>query len=235
MKIGAVTLGFNDEKIIGGTIRNLKPFVDKHVVVISEKPYFGNETYIPDKTQEIAEDLGCQVVVGNFPLDHFQRNVGNVMCSDCDWIFTFDSDELMESSEIQRFIKQMEKTDAPAFVCDPAIYWKTTEYRLNLPPGYQPVIATRGNVRFSYIRNISSGFTVTDCLMHHVSWCAPKDIYKKVTTYAHATDFDGKKWYEEHYKNWKPGDKVVMTGGEICDAIYNPLPKELQDYLDATV
>lgn len=230
MKFAAVTLAYNDEGVISGTLKCLKPFVDKHIVLISERPYFG-ESQPPDKTEEICLDLGAEVIKGFWPLDHYQRTLGNKLCSDYDWVFTFDSDEMMEAHEVERFIKQMEKTDARAFVCDPDIYWKTTDYRLSIGSNYQPVIATKPSVGFTYIRNIDSPFQVTDCLMHHLSWCHPKDIYKKVTTYAHATDFDGKKWFKDNYEGWKFGQKAVLTDGSAYDVIEKPLPEELQRYL----
>lgn len=230
MKFAAVTPSYNDEDVISGTIKCLKPFVDKHIVLISERPYFG-ESAPPDRTEEICNDLGAEVIKGYWPLDHHQRNLGIKLCSDVDWIFTFDSDEMMEASEIEKFIKVMEKTDAKAFVCDPVIYWNTPDYRLVIGSGFQPVIAVRPNVGFAYIRNIDSPFQVTDCVMHHLSWSAPKDIYKKVTNYAHATDFDGKKWYRDHYKDWKFGQKAVLSDGLEYDVVYNPLPDELRKHL----
>jgi hypothetical protein len=67
--------------------------------------------------------------------------------------------------------------------------------------------------------------------MHHLSWAYPKDIHRCVLTYAHASDFDGEKWYQEHYKNWKEGDKAVDPHGGSWDVIYHPLPQELRGYL----
>ena len=230
MKLAAVTPVYNEEHLIRGCINSLKPFVDRHVVLVSEAPYFG-ESFPPDRTAEVSEELGADVIKGNWSLDHHQRNIGLALCSDCDWVLTFDSDEMMEASELEKFIHCLETTNAQAIVCDPVIYWKTTDYRLHTISGFQPIIAVRPDVRFWHIRNVTSSFQVSDCIMHHLSWCAPKDIYKKVTTYAHAKEIDGKKWYREHYENWKLGDKVILTNGEQFDAIYNPLPGELRNLL----
>ena len=72
MKLGAVTLAYNDEGTIAGTIKCLAPFVDEHVVLISEKPYFG-EQLPPDKTEEICESLH-EEVGAEFKLECPNRN-----------------------------------------------------------------------------------------------------------------------------------------------------------------
>lgn len=228
-KFGAVTLCYNDEGTIAGTIKCLAPFVDKHVVLISEKPYFG-ETSKPDRSEEICLDLGCDVVKGFWELDHFQRNLGNQMCSDCDWVFTFDSDEMMQHGEIERMIRFTEKCPVNAIGVRPEIYWHDIDHVLVPKPEYEPIVMLKPSVKFWLIRNIDCSYLRSSVDMHHLSWAYPKDIYKKVTNYAHASDFDGAKWYKEHYVNWKEGDKAVMPF-LTCDVIRKPLPQELRDYL----
>lgn len=229
MKIGAVTLAYNDEGTIAGTIKCLQPFVDQHVVLISEKPYFG-EAAEPDRTEEICEDLDVSVVKGVWELDHFQRNVGNRILSHCDWVLGFDSDEMMTRKELETFINFLETTDAQAVSIQPIVYWHDTNYILDPIPEYTPIIAMRPNVRFTHIRNIDVPHVKYNGDMHHLSWCSPKDIYKKVTNYAHATDFDGKAWYNQHYKTWKPNQPAVLPD-KIYQVIKKPLPKELNEYL----
>ena len=230
MKIGAVTLCYNDEATIGATIKCLKPFVDKHVVLISERPYFG-EPSPPDRSEEICEDLGVEIIKGMWPLDHFQRTLGNKICSDCDWVLGFDSDELITAEDFGRLKEFLKTTDARAVSICPEVYWKTTDYILRPKSTYDPIMAMRPDVEFVYIRNINCPYVQWGGNVHHLSWCAPKDIYKKVTNYAHATDFDGAKWYEEFYTKWVPGEDVVMPDGSRFGTKYSPLPEELKKYL----
>ncbi len=230
MKFGAVTLAYNDEGTIAGTIKCLEPFVDKHVVLISEKPYFGEQSP-PDRTEEICDDLGCEIVKGNWHLDHDQRTLGNQLCSDCDWVFTFDSDEMMEARQIERLIRFTEKCPVPAIGVTPEIYWHDIDHVLSPKPEYQPIIMMKPSVKVVYIRNIDSPYVHSTVDMHHLSWAAPKDIYKKVTNYAHATDFDGKKWYKENYENWTPDMKTANLPTGSFEVKESPLPKELRDYL----
>lgn len=229
LRLAANTLAYNDEGIIAGTLRCLAPYVERHIVLISEEPYFG-EPSPPDNTEAIANALGAQVVKGTWPLDHHQRNVGVQLCQDVDWIITFDSDEMMTRDELDAFIKFLGETPMPAVAVKPEVYWKTTDFRLRPKPDYTPILAVRPEVAFTYIRNINSPYALWEGDMHHVSWCAPKDIYKKVIHYAHATDFNGHSWYHEKYVPWKEGETAKLPTGEFT-VIKKPLPEELQAHL----
>jgi glycosyltransferase involved in cell wall biosynthesis len=231
VRFDAVTLAYNDEGTIAGTIKCLKPFVDRHVVLISETPYFGKPEP-PDGTEEICLDLGCEVIKGHWALDNFQRNLGNQMCKDSDWVFTFDSDEMMEARQIERLIRFSEKCPAPAIGVTPEVYWYDIDHVLRPKPEYQPMIMMRPSVRFSYIRNITSPFVISSVDMHHLSWCSPKDIYKKVMHYAHATDFDGDAWYRANYISWDTTSKIAKLPTGIFGVDCKPLPDELRGHLE---
>ncbi len=229
MRFGAVTLAYNDEGVIAGTLKCLAPFVDRHLVLISEKPYFG-EPSPPDRTEEIADSLGAEIIKGTWSLDNFQRTLGNSLLNDCDWVFTFDSDEMMTQDELKKLILFLQNLEIPAVAVQPEVYWKTTDYRLRPIPAYTPIIATRPTVRFTHIRNIDSPYVLWKGEMHHLSWCAPKDIHKKVTAYAHAPEFDGEAWHREKYLGWEEGQPVELPDS-IFEAVRNPLPEELKQYL----
>lgn len=231
MRIGAVTLAYNDQDIISGTINSLKPFVDKHIVLISEMPYFGDARN-PDGTEQLCMDLGVDIVKGNWELDHYQRNIGNIMCGDCDWVLGFDSDEMMTKDQMEKFLSFLGGTQARAICNRPEVYWKSTKYVLRPIPDYAPVIAMRPDVRFTYIRNVDSPFVIyEEDRMHHLSWCSPKDIKKKVECYAHAPDYDWIEWYNNYYTKWdfSTDASVVFPSGEPYKAIYQPLPDELKN------
>lgn len=235
IKLNSVTLALNDEDTIAGTINCLKPFVDRHLVLISEKSYYG-DVLDNGETEKVCDKLGVETIKGFWKLDHFQRSLGNQMVSDCDWVMTLDSDEMIDSDNMKKLIKLME--DAPSDVyaigVRPEVYFKTTDYVLRPIPDYIPIIATRPFVRFPYIRNIDHPFKlVDDIIMHHVSWASPKDVYKKVTCYAHATDFDGKNWYEKHYKDIIPeNNKTIELPNSMYVLKYQPLPEELKRCLN---
>lgn len=231
MLINAVTPCYNDETTIGAVIKCLKPFVKNHFVMLSEVPYFG-EGAKPDRSEEIAEDLGAIVVKGKWALDHYQRNAGQTLSCGADWVFTFDSDELMCAEELENLIKFAEKTPFHAITNCPEVYWFDTDHVLCPKSTYSPPIMCRPNVRYPYIRNINCPFDVFEGTMHHLSWCRPKDILKKVLNYAHATDFkDADKWYENVFCKWTEGQNALMPDNTSFPVIYQPLPKELKDLL----
>lgn len=234
IKINCVTLALNDEHTIAGTINCMKPFVDRHLVLISEKSYFGN-VLDNGETEKVCDKLGAETIKGFWKLDHFQRSLGNQILSDCDWIMTLDSDEMIDTDEMVKLIDIMSKADNTihAIGVRPEVYFKTTDYVLRPIPDYIPIIATRPYVRFPYIRNIDHPFSLQDITMHHVSWASPKDVYKKVTCYAHATDFDGKKWHESNYKDVIPSDGLTIElPNSMYTLKYQPLPEELKRCLN---
>lgn len=231
MRVSAVTLAYNDEGTIAGTIRCLAPFVDKHIVLISEKPYFGKESP-PDRTEEICLDLGVEVIKGYWKLDNYQRNLGNILCKDSDWVLGFDSDEMITENDYINLYEFLHKTQSSAIAICPEVYWHTTDYRLTPKPSYSPIMAMKPSVRFTHIRNIGVPYELWEGgTVHHLSWCEPKDILKKVTNYAHATDFNGEIWYNTHYKNWKPEDRYAVLPDKTYLVENNPLPDELKEHL----
>jgi len=230
MRIGAVTPCFNDEATISGTIKCLAPFVDRHVVLISEKPYYGEDEE-PDRSEEICNNLGVDVVKGVWELDNYQRNLGISMCRDMDWVLTLDSDEMFTSDEMDKFLGFLSETKVRAVAVRPIVYWKDTDHILEPRPEFTPIVAVNPMVKFMHIRNVDHGGAIwIGGDMHHLSWCAPKDIYKKVIHYAHAPDFCGETWYVKHYEPWVEGDLAVLPD-RMYKVVKQPLPDELKQLL----
>ena len=231
MRIAANTIAYNDEGLIRGCIESVKPYVEEHVVVIGDKPYFG-EPQPPDKTKEIAEDLGALVINGVFPMDHDQRNVGlNFLESqDYDWILGVDSDHWMTEKDMGILLNHLSETSADAILMPQVSYWHDTDHVL-VGDEFLPVIAIRPHVRYAYIANVDHPCEILDtCVVHHLCWGWPKDIYKKVTCYPHAPEFDGKTWYKENYLTWKEGEPARLPTGDL-QTKKQSLPEELQKYL----
>jgi hypothetical protein len=232
MKLSATILCYNDEATIGGTIRNLKRFTNDIWVMMSIVPYFGTPSPL-DRSELICKSLGAKVVKGNWKLDHFQRNAGLSLCKDSDWVFTFDSDELMTCDEIEKMLILAGSTNERAICNTPEVYWYDIDHVLSPRSPYSPPIMCKPDVRFTYIRNINCNWATYEGTMHHLSWCKPKDILKKVTNYAHATDFeDPIGWYENHFVGWQEDSPAVMPDGNIFTTAQSPLPQELRGYLE---
>lgn len=233
MELGAITTAYNEASVIRGTLRCLKPFVKRHIVLLSEKPYF-SEGVEPDNTEEICLQEGVDVVKGLWRLEHDQRNLGAFLLKDCDWILWFDADEMMTEADLEKLVSYLHgcKKDAVAIISK--VYWKTTDYRFEPYPTHHKIIATRPHVRFYDRACTTSEYALLQndnelgITHHHLSYAEPKDILSKVLYYSHSNEFDGQSWYEEHFKDWKPGDEVVQPFGTKWNAVFDPLPEELK-------
>lgn len=239
MKLGAVTMAFRDEATIRGTLACLNPFVDKHIVMLNERPYFGN-SQPPDNTESICREFDkVDVIKGNWE-EHILRNIGINLCSDCDWMIGFDADEMITQEDMYRLIGYLEtvKLDAVGFISK--VYWNTTDYIFYPDPDHVKVCIVRPNSSIRYYEKqcINGPFETLDyhkapfITHHHLSYCAPKDILNKVLNYAHANEFDGLSWWNKRYKHWEFGQPVVQPFGTIWEAKHDPLPEELKKLLE---
>jgi len=231
MRIAALSIVYNEEKLIRGCIESFKPFVQEHVMVVGTKPYFGRPEPLDDSA-DASRAYGAHVIEGSYPLDHWQRNDGLDYLQDrgYDWILISDVDMWFEHWQVENMIKQLETAKEEAMIMAQDSYWHDTNHRL-VGDEFCPVVAVRPHVRFSYSGNVNTVYgKIHDLKLHHLAWCAPKDIHKKVLTYTHAPEFDGEAWYQQYYKNWRFGQKAVLPTGRFL-VEYNPLPDELKAYL----
>jgi len=226
MRIAAITPVWNEPELIKGCIRSLAPHVEKHIVLVSETPYYGDG--IMDNTAEVAEELGAEVITGNWKLDHHQRNLGINLLQDFDWIITADADEMITSYNMQILKRNMERTKHDALSVNHYPYWK--DYYHVIKDNFKPIFAVRPNVKFNHIRNVNCIFGQSDACIDHLSWCKPKDILKKITNYAHADEYNPEIWYNTHYKNWKEGELAVFPGDSFRVKEHR-LPNELRKLL----
>jgi hypothetical protein len=230
MKIGAVSLVYNEQALVKGCIRSLKPFVDRHIMAVGTKPYYGQEEPL-DQSAVVAHDEGAEVICGQWKLDHHQRNSALEMFDDSyDWILTTDVDMWLEHNTVRNLLDILSKSSMEVACVSQYSYWKDTDHILE-GDDFMPVIAVRPHIRFHHIGNVKAPYyPITDIKIHHLAWCAPKDIYKKVLTYPHAPEFDGEKWYDQYYLGWHDGMKAVLPNKRF-NVKYQPLPAELKEYL----
>ena len=108
--------------------------------------------------------------------------------------------------------------------------WKEPKYYLK-EDDFMPVIATKPHVRFSEIGCVNTVPHVFTRKLHHFVWSKPKDVYKKVQTFAHANEFKGVEWYEKHFKNWEYPQKVKHPKGHEYSVGEIEVPEEFRGYL----
>ena len=231
MKLAAYSPVYNEEKLITGCIKSFAPFVDKHLVMIAAKPFYGQPEPL-DNTMDIAFSLGAEAVITQTKPEHRMRNEAMDLLDDgtYDWILVNDADMWFEHKSVELLIEFLKTCKEDAVIMPQYGYWHDVNHVL-VGDDFCPVVAVRPHVRFTHIGNVDTACAKFDLQMiHHINWCGPKDIYKKVTTYSHAPEFDGGSWFTQYYEPWKEGQAAVLPNKRFKVA-YKPLPDELKAYL----
>lgn len=230
MTIGLITVAYREKRFIWKFLRHIPRWVDQKVVLVSEKPWFGEEE--PDDGTITAVTNSSSIpVFSTWRTEEDQRNTGVSLLEECDWIIVLDPDEFLSDADWNKLYEFLETTDADAVVCEGQYtYWKKG-WVADPPRDYQMLIAVRPHVKFVDKRVVNTGYAVAPVWVHHFSWAkTDKEVWSKITHYAHADDFDTKKWFEEVWKKWKPGmiDVHPTTASTLHDFIPAKLPSELK-------
>lgn len=230
MKVGLVTICFKEERFITPFLSHIPDWVEERTVLVSKKPWFGGSG-TPDNTAKLAEKAGATVVVRHWLSEEDQRNTGQVLHQDKDWIIWLDPDEFLDNYNWGKLKDYLESSRADAIVVEGQFtYWKDG-WVADPPRDYQMLIATRPHVNFIEKRVVNSGFDVAPVWLHHFSWArTDKEVWNKITHYAHAEDFDTQIWFREVWKKWRPGIKNVhpVTPETLHDFKKAKLPPELE-------
>jgi glycosyltransferase involved in cell wall biosynthesis len=214
--------------------------VNKHVILSATKSLNGNQIKT-DRTSEVAEELGAVVIEGDWKDEHIQRNLGVAMCQDADWIIVNDADMWYTKEFMDNLIRVLSTTDASAVVAPQHTYWYDIDHVLP-DDNFMPVVAMRPSARFWKVGCVDCGCAIFSEKLHHLAWCKPKDILKKVKTYYHAPELkDVDDWYENIFCKWEEGKLAVMPNrngnkqttwvGESFRVVRQSLPQELRNYL----
>jgi len=243
MRIAIETLCYNDEKNLKACIKNWRGVVDKHLVLVSEKPWHG-PTYERDKSYEIALEMGADAVLGRWQSESEQRNWGLARLYDYDWVLIIDSDEFFTKDDQKILLKRLNQKDSWFPVAYPKniiVYWKTPEYIL-FPTDVARfiLVVDPKSVLFTFARNanyINGDGNTKDCITyiditsHHFSYVrTDEQILQKLTSYEHAdTINDLTSWYVNVWSKWEPGSNMIVRpqGIEQSKAVYSPAPKEI--------
>lgn len=196
MKIASVCTAYNEERFIVPHLTHMPDWVSKQVVLLSEKPWYGEEEE-PDQTEELAKDAGAVVIKHPWSNEHDQRNAGQEYLQDFDWILNLEPDEFLSDDDWQKLYDFLKDAEYPSYAINQRVFWGNG-YESDPPEDYKPLIITRPSVRFVEKRNVDSPWSVLpDITLLHFSWArTDKEVWKKISHYSHAVDFDIEKWYE---------------------------------------
>lgn len=230
MEFSLATIAYREARFLKPFLGHIPWWVDMKLVLISSKPWFGEELS-DDGTFSIAQKKKAVPMANYWPNEESQRNTGQDLLSESDWIIILDPDEFLSKADWEQLRKFLETTDSDAVVCKGQYtYWKDG-WVAEPPRDYQQLIAVRPHVRFIDKRVVNTSYVVAPVWVHHFSWArTDQEVWNKITHYAHANDFDTKKWFNEVWATWQPGDKDVhpTTPDTLHDFKLARLPKELR-------
>lgn len=228
MKYGLSTVAYWEPRFITPFLKHIPEWIDEIVVLNSSKPWMGE--HIPnDPTAELAEPYST-VIQTYWPTEQDQRNTGQMVHEDKDWVIVLDPDEFLDNEGWESLKQFLETTDADAVVVEGQnTYWKNG-FVADPARDYQMLIAARPHVQFVDKRVVGTSYAVAPVWLHHFSWAkTDEEVWRKISHYAHANDFDIEDWYDNKWLKWKEGDTDVhpTTPDTLHNLIRVVLPPEL--------
>lgn len=232
MKIASVCTVFNEERFIGNHLAHMPDWVKEQVVLLSEHPWYGTDDPA-DASEEIAREHGATVLKHHWLNEVDQRNAGQEYLSDYDWILNLEPDEFLSDDSWQRLYEYLELASEPAYAIKQRIFWGQG-FESDPPEDFVPIIATRPEVRFVDKRVIDSSWAILPAKIQllHFAWARTDDeIWKKISHYSHAVDFDTEKWFNEVWLARKTENVHPTSPESIPRLVKAVLPPEI-DKLD---
>lgn len=231
MNVGLMTIAYREKRFMRKFLSHIPNWVEHRIALISKEPWYG-EPIEDDGTFKEAGSYGTEPVVSNWVTEEDQRNTGLALLEESDWVIVLDPDEFLSDEDWNRLYDFLEDTEADAVVAKGQYtYWKDG-WVADPPKDYQMLIAVRPHVRFVDKRVVNTAYVESPIWVHHFSWArTDKEVWNKISHYAHATDFDIKDWYKNIWKRWKPGMRDVhpTTPDTLHDFKRAKLPEELKE------
>lgn len=250
-KYAVCTIAYNEADLIKACIANWKGVVDKHLVLVSAKPWNGS-TVEDDGTYRKAKEAGAEVILGGWPTEALQRSWGLVRLYDYDYVIIVDPDEFYTKVDQEKLLKELDNPydknfsqhqNLPGFRCNRIeTYFKTMDYIFLPADSHKPFIAVDPKQLIceehrQFHRYLDGRFLsfapVIDVTIHHMSWVkTDAKVKEKIQSYSHA-DQVGSDWYDNVWLKWEPGSdmKVRPYGMEPSIAHYSPAPDEIKELI----
>lgn len=227
MKVGLATICFNEQRLIKPFLSHIPDWVERRVVLVSKRPWFGSEEP-QDATADIAREMGAEVVEAYWSSEEQQRNTGQALLSDCDWVVIMDPDEYLDNENWEKLRQYLEETSAVAAVVDnQRVFWQDKE--VSPCNDFRQLIVVRPQVEFVDKRVVSSNYDISPVELLHFSWArTDEEVWSKISHYAHAVDFDVKDWYENVWLARKTTNMHPTTPETLGGLIEAALPPEIE-------
>lgn len=227
MTYGSVAICYNEPRMIVPHLKHLPDWIDEKLVLVSTQPWFGEEVS-NDKTAELAEPH-ARVIQAYWENEEDQRNTGQALHQDKDWVIVLDPDEFFDDLNWQKLKRFLETTGADAVIVEhQRVFYKNKEVYPCYD--YQQLIAVRPSVAFSEKRIANAHYVTAPVELLHFSWAKTnEEVWSKISHYAHARDFDIKDWYEKVWLSGRTTNLHPVTPSALPALIDPVLPPEIEE------
>jgi hypothetical protein len=231
VKVASVCLVYNEAHYLPKHLKHMPDWIDEQVVLISAKPWYGEE--LPDDGSEaLAKEAGATVLKFPWTNEVDQRNAGQDYLSDCDWVVNIEPDEFLSNESWEKLREFLETATADAYVIKQRVFWGQG-MESDPAEDFVPIVITRPTVRFVDKRNVNTRWEyLPDEIgkLLHFAWArTDEEIWKKISHYSHAVDFDIKDWYENVWLARKTENVHPTTPESIPRLIKAILPPEIAE------
>lgn len=230
MRIGLVTNVYNEERFLPKFLRHIPDWVEEKVVLITTKPWYGTHD-LPDRSGQIANEMNTTVIQFPWKDEVEQRNAGQDYLMDCDWILNLEPDEFLSNEDWDKLRKFLETADkSKSYVVHQRIFWGTG-FESDPPEDFMPIIVTTSKAKFWEKRNIDTSWEpIPNITLLHFAWArTDTEIWKKISHYSHAVDFDINDWFNNVWLARETENVHPTTPEAIPRLIKAVLPKEIEE------
>lgn len=249
-RFAAHVLMFNCDQFILRMIENCGPFVDKIYVAYSDLPW----TYNPDARTKYRNTTDknilkhskyqakIELIEGVWDTEEEQRNscLEKAKADGFDYLLIHDADEYYTQHDYAMNLKHIECNPEWELYATPwCSFWKNLDYVIHDADGSEILgypefaINLHKDVKFVRARTTSAKERfILKGLCYHLSFVYSDDeVYKKISTWGHAHQFNRDKWYQnkwikwnEHVRNLHPIEpaawkRAVKFKGDLPEAL----------------
>jgi len=233
MNWATITIAYNEEKRIGKALQNrIDAGYDTNLVMLSEKPFYG-KTYPKDKTEDIALEMGADVIKGTWAQDDPMLNQGLQVLKGFDRVLFLAPDEFLTQKDHRKLRAFVEDNYySPAFAASTMnTYFKEKQWRIEPRENYHPIIVVDPNrTAYTDIRSVVTGYSMlpSNVVLHHYSWVrTDAEVRRKLENFSHAPQITPN-WYEDVWLKWTPewNDFHPMNPHQYHSVVHDPPPED---------
>jgi len=208
------------EDMLVRMVENCGSFVEKIYIAYSEDPWIHNpqargkyknttDLSILKKSKYYSK---IEMIFGSWNTDMEQRAacLNRAKHDGFDYLIIQDADEFYTFSDYEKNLKEIEDNpDYDIYETPWMCFWKSTDYVLvnqnsSSIVGY-PEFAVNCKRDVTSVRTrtaLNSVYRLSG-LCYHLSYVlSSKDVYSKIKTWGHTSQFDNEKWYKEKWLEW---------------------------------